>query len=467
MRGIRVIALFCLVFLTGCETMQSQIKAPLEDEGEVILYMQPFPQEVNRLRFMIDAISARRSDGTEFPLSVKLRDLGSAEMSRQRLLGSGLLPPGSYLGFSLKVKEASLRTEDGQAALLVPEAPVKIDFSFSVNRRKAYVFALALQSRESLRSGFSFVPAFSVFLPPKPLASLTGYVTNRGWNSVTVFDKRAGQVAAVIATGGAPAGMALDQKTSKAYVALPEADTIEVIDVTAGEIVDKIRLYIGDRPRELAITPNGRVLLAVNTGSNTVSLIDVPSLIESGRISVGNGPKSILLDSSGRRAYVFNSLSSTISVIDITNKALVMNLSTDPGPLRGQFNSRGDAFYVIHEWSPYVSVVGSTSLSVSKKMYVGMGLVSIKVDTNTGLVYLTRGRENMIGVYEPFSFVAVDYIRTGGSVSYLTIDGDENNLVAVSPDSQRVFTINLVSKKILSVIDVGDGPYWVSVMGEK
>jgi YVTN family beta-propeller protein len=467
MRPICIIAVSGLIFLAGCQTMLTQMKAPLEEEGEVILYMQPFPQEADRLRFTVDAIYARRSDGADFPLSIRLRDLRGAEMTRQRLLGSVQLPPGSYLGFSLRVKEAFLRVEDGQAALLVPEVPVRIDFPFNVSRKRAYVIALALQSRESLRSGFSFNPTFSVFVPAKPLASLTGYATNRGGNNVTVFDKRAGQVAAVIATGGGPAGMALDQRASKVYVALPDADAIEVIDITAGEITDKIRLNIGDRPRELAITPDGRVLLTVNTGSNTVSLFDVPSLIESNRITVGNGPNSILIDSLGRRAYVFNSLASSISVIDIANRAPVTTLGTDAGPLRGQFNRRGDAFYVIHEWSPYVSLIDAVSLSVSKRMYVGAGLVSIKVDANTDLVYLARGRDSVVGVHEPFSFVAVDYLQAGGGISYLTIDSDGNSLVMVSPNLQRVVAINLISNKTLSAIDVGEEPYWVSVMGER
>jgi YVTN family beta-propeller protein len=467
MRSICIIAVSCLVFLAGCQTMLPQVKAPLEDEGEVILYVQPFPQEADRLRFTVDVISARRNDGAEFPLSIKLRDLKGSEITRQRLLGSVQLPPGPYLGFSLKVKDASLKAEDGQVALLVPEVPARIDFPFNVSRKRAYVIALALQSRDSLRSGFGFTPLFSAYVPAKPLANLTGYATNRGGNNVTVFDKRAGQVAAAIATGGGPAGMALDQRTLKAYVALPDTDAIEVIDVTAGEIIDKIRLNVGDRPRELAITPDGKVLLTVNTGSNTVSFFDVPSLIESNRITVGNGPNSILMDSLGRRAYVFNNFSSSVSVIDIANRALVTNLSTDAGPLRGQFNRRGDAIYVIHEWSPYVSVIDTVSLSVAKRMYVGQGLVSIKTDTNTDLVYLAKARDSVVGVYEPFSFVAVDYLRVGGGIGYLTIDGDGNNLVMVSPDVQKVIAVNLISKKILWAIDVGEDPYWVNVTAER
>jgi len=50
-------------------------EAPLEEEGEVLLYVQPFAQDADRLRFRIESISARKSDGTEFPVSVRLAEL--------------------------------------------------------------------------------------------------------------------------------------------------------------------------------------------------------------------------------------------------------------------------------------------------------------------------------------------------------------------------------------------------------
>jgi YVTN family beta-propeller protein len=351
--------------------------------------------------------------------------------------------------------------------MLVPDAPVRLDFTFTVARKRAYVLWFVFRPSESLSTGFSFTPVFSVILPPRPIASLTGYATNTGSNNITVFNKKTNEVTGVIATRGGPAGMALDQRTRKAYVALPGEDTIEVIDVNVGEVTNRLLLGIGDRPRELALTPDGRILLSANAGSNTVSVIETPTLFESRRITVGNGPRSILVDPLGRRAYVFNSRAASISVLDIPNKALVTTFSTDAGPLRGQFNRRGDRFYVIHELSSYLSIVDARTLSTVKRVQVGMGMSYIKVDTVTDLVYMGRARESTVGVYEPNSFVPMDYIRTEGGVSHLTIDGDENTLVMVGAQPPRLTTANLISRKRMSLLDIGDGSYWVTVMGER
>jgi YVTN family beta-propeller protein len=453
--------------LLGCQASFSGLKPALEDEGEIYLYLQPFPQEAERLRFILEGVSAVRGDGREIALSVSLTELRARDLRRQRLLAFGPLPPDSYIGLSFKIRRAILKAEEGEADLLVPETAVRIEFPFNVNRKRAQTVSLLLKYRESITDGFHFAPVFSVMIPSKPIVSLAGYVSSRGANTITVFDKRLGQVVGVIATGRGPTGMALDQRLRKVYVALSGEDAIEVIDVASGEAMNRLRLTTGDRPQELALAADGRTLLSVNTGSNTVSFIDPISLFELARVNVGNGPQSILIDSMGRRAFVFNTLSGTITVLDITYRGIVATLATDPGPLRGQFNRRGDRLYVIHELSSYLTVMDPNSLSIIRRFPVRIGMNSIKVDPRTDLVYLGRKNDIVVEAYEPNSFVPVDVIKTGGTIAYMTIDNEENNLYLVGSETKSLMVSNLVSKRMVYEMDVSEGPYWVSVMGEK
>jgi YVTN family beta-propeller protein len=457
-----------LVFgMLGCQAAISSFRPPLGEEGEIYLYLQPYPQEAERLRFSIEGISAVSADGREFPLEISLREIRAKDARRQRLLASGRVPPGSYIGLSFKVKKAILKVEDGEADLLVPEVPVRTEFPFSVIRKKAYVILLSFKYRESISGGFSFSPVFSPFIPARPIISLAGYVSNTISHNIAVFDKQLGQVVGMIATGKGPAGLALDQRSRRVYVAVSGDDEIEVIDITGGELINAIKLSAGDRPQELVLTPDGKVLLSLNTGTNTVSFIDPSSLFELSRVNVGMGPRSILIDSRGRRAYVFNTVAGTISVLDIANRAVITTFSTDPGPLRGQFNRREDNLYVIHELSSYLTVVDPISFRILKRFSIGPGLNFIKVDTRTDLVYLSRKSDPIVGVYNPLSFVSVDFVQTDGTVDCMAIDGDENNLYLVNSDVKSLMVSNLVRKKIVSEMDVGEGPYWVTVMGER
>jgi len=452
--------------LLGCQASLPQLRPRLEDEGVVYLYLQPLAQEAARLRVGIAGVSALHRDGRELPLSLSLRELSGRDARRQRLLAGGPLPAGEYSGLVFQTRGAALRGEDGESALLVPEASTRIDFRFLVRRREGHVIALALSYAESVDAAFRFAPAFSAYSPDRPAVGLMGFVANRRSNDITVFDKKSLQVFDVIATGNGPSGMALDQRARKLYVALAGEDSVEIIDLMAGKVADRIRLTPGDDPAALALTPDGKILLSANRGSNTVSFIDPGSRAELTKIPVGNGPRFIAIDRAGRRAFVFNSLSNTVSVLDILSRAVIRSVPTDPDPVRGDFNRRGDRLYVVHETSPYVTAINPDTGVLTGRFPVRSGMDAIKVDLNTDLVYLGGRRDLAVGVYEPFSFVAVGFLDTGAGIAHMATDGEENTLYLASPDANRVLVSHRIGRRLVGELDVGDGPSWISVMGE-
>jgi len=129
-KGIVLIFIISSLLFPGCSTVSSLVKPALEEEGEVYVYIEPFPQDAERLRFQLEELSVVRGDGTSVPLSLSLREFKRSDMLRQRLVASGRLAPGRYTGLSFKTKDASLRTEEGEVALLVPAEPFRINFIF-------------------------------------------------------------------------------------------------------------------------------------------------------------------------------------------------------------------------------------------------------------------------------------------------------------------------------------------------
>ncbi len=476
MKRLLVIALCLFLFTTGCEVIKAQVKPVLENDGEVFVYLQPFPQEADRLTFEIESISAVRIDGKEFPLTPSFTTFKGSSLKRQRYFASGQVPPGQYTGLSIKAKSAKLMSDEGEAALLVPPEPQKNELPFEVVRKRAILLSLAYQHAKAVHENFSFSPIFTISVPATTMANLIGYVSNSGANTITVFDKQSGLVKGVISTGQHPMGIALDQTARKAYVAFEGDDTIGIIDLLSGTIIERIFLSGGDGPTELALTPDRKFLLTVNPGSQTVSIVNINSLVSVGRVSVGEGPHSILINRTGSRAYVFNSLSNTISVINLSaflsghvvlTTQAVQTVHTEPGPIRGQFSSREDKLYVIHQRSPYMTVRDPASNSIINRIYLGTGGSSIKVDPQTNMLYigLVGGRD--IEVHDPFSLIASDFIPVEGEVVSMTIDNDENTLCVVVPEKRMLKIINLTSRKVVAELDLDADPYWVTLMGER
>ena len=91
----------------------------------------------------------------------------------------------------------------------------------------------------------------------------------------------------------------------------------------------------------------------------------------------------------------------------------------------------------------------------------------MKVDSRSDLIYLARRGTREIAIYDPFSFLPIDSYRTREDASYLTIDGEGNNLCVVFPGANDVRMIHLIGKGTASETEAGEDPFWVTLMGER
>lgn len=440
---------------------------PAALDGGVQIYLQPFQPEAAKLSFSLESVAAVSSTGTEYPLGLKLKTLGATEDSRQRLLAADRLPVGQYSGFSIKVSRAALKNERGDISLVVPDSAVRFDAPFSVVVGRTPLFWFTLDYGHSVAEGIKFSPIFSVVTPARPVAGHAGFLSNTASNNITVFDKSLGQAVAVVETCAAPAGMAIDQRRQRLYVACQKDDEVQSIDVVTGEVLQRAEASPGDHPRELALTPDGSTLLSANPGSNCVSFFDAISLTRQDRVNVGSGPGSILVDPAGRRAFVFNTQSSSVSVIDIASRVLVTTLSTDATPLRGQFGPAGNKLYVVHDRTPFMTVIDPRQLNVLTRARLSSSAAAIAVDPVRGLVGVVGANDTAVEFYDPNALMPLFTMRTRAGVSFLTTDPEDNRLYMVNPVTRTVIVGNLADRKIVSEIDVGNSPYWVAVMGEK
>ncbi|WP_129126950.1 YncE family protein [Geomonas oryzae] len=463
---IRFIAIVLAALLAGCQTQLVSLRPPLVEEGELFLYTRPFPPAAERLSFTLEGVSAVREDGAEFPVSLAVKEVRPAELTRQRFLGSSTLPPGSYSGLALRISHPLLRREEGSAALQAPER-VTVNAPFTVQKQKALLLSLSFDFDNSIGAGFRFTPVFTVREPPRPVVGLTGYVTIPESNTIAVFDKQSAEVAGFIATGQAPRGVIFDQQRRRAYVALSGEDAVQVIDMVTGEEVRRIRLTPGDSPEDLALSPDGRTLLSVNRGSNTVSFVDPQGYFETGRLAVGDAPSSVLIDPAGQRGYVFNGLAGTMTVIDLARRTVSATVGSVPGDGRGAFSRSGDQLYAVHALSSYLDVLDPFTLAQQRRYYVGMGVCALKVDQRSGIVYTGRKSDAWAQALDPFTFNTIATVPLGGSPAYLAIDADENRLYAVNPARKRVQLVNLVSYRLEHELELPASPYRLALMGER
>jgi len=461
--------LLMLCFLWGCFPQLSIYNFPMQNQGEVVVYLQPVPQKASGLRFILGQMDMIPDDGVNIPVDLLVNEINATSfLGLQKRLASGYLNAGMYKGISITLSKAFVLGEEGESALLIPEQPVFIEHPFTVKRNGTSTLFLSLNDSGIIASdGIRFTPSFSVADSGRDIINLTGYVSNSDSNNITVYNKKTMQVVDVLSTGRNPKGMVIDTLRARVYVAVSGDDAIEVIDLFKGEIIGKINLDFKDEPVELALTPDGKTLVSVNHGSNTVSIIDAVSEFEISRLRVDGKPVSVAIDPAGVKAYITNSMSNTIFVLDIFQQAISQISGVEGTPFKGAFNQIGDRFYVISKNSPYLTVIDTRRLHITGKIFIGMGSVSIKIDSQTDFIMVGKDVEKDIAVVDPFSLSRIDTIDTGGSAVFMSIDGEENSLFAVLSDKKKLLKINLTSKKIIAEIDLETSPYAVVVMGER
>jgi sugar lactone lactonase YvrE len=159
-------------------------------------------------------------------------------------------------------------------------------------------------------------------------------------------------------------------------------------------------------------------------------------------------------------------LSNSISVVDLYRRELFNTQTLEETPLRGAVSEDGTSLYVITKNSPNLLVIDPTSLSITGRIFVGMGAASIKLDPKTGLVYVGK-RMGGVAVVDPLLGLPIDTIRVDGNAAFVAIDGDENNLFVASSDKETIQRMGLVSQKLSGVIEVEERCYAVVLMGER
>lgn len=139
-----------------------------------------------------------------------------------------------------------------------------------------------------------------------------------------------------------PVEIAFDSVRPWAYISDFSHARVRVYDWQADTFVRDIK--VGNLPKIVEVSPDGKRLWVSNWGSNSVSVVDLDSLKEIKRIPIGSlAPRGIALTSDGR-AYVCDFDGSAISIVDARNLELLKVVKAPRLPRHAV--ARGDTAYI-------------------------------------------------------------------------------------------------------------------------
>jgi YVTN family beta-propeller protein len=102
-----------------------------------------------------------------------------------------------------------------------------------------------------------------------------------------------------------------------------------------------------DATRNLAVSPDGQVVVAGNNTSRNVAVIDGPTRSVLGYVNTGDRILDVAVTPDGRYAVVCNTEENTVSVVDTQTLTRVANLSCPQRPAKVKLSADGTKAYVL------------------------------------------------------------------------------------------------------------------------
>ncbi|MGH7042631.1 MAG: PQQ-dependent catabolism-associated beta-propeller protein [Acetobacteraceae bacterium] len=331
------------------------------------------------------------------------------------------------------------------------------------------------------------------------------------------------RIAWVIGLVGALLG-AVPAMAATAYVSNEKDNTVSVIDLTTMKAVRTVP--VGQRPRGLALTRDGRRLLVSEGDSNRIEIFDTKDFKTIGVIDTPDPEFAALREQTDNPLYVSNENNALVTVWNIdtlkmiaqiptgvepegmavspdgqtivntsetTDMAHFFSYKTDqnvanvlvpPRPRWATFTHDGKEVWVSSELGGTVTVIDATTFKIIDTIHFAVqGLrdryiqpVGINITADDKLAFVALGPANRVAVVSVASHKVLSYVKTAGRefrVKKYLLVGQRPWHMAFTPGGKYLLTANGLSNdvsvirvsdlRVINTIPVGQQPWQVVV----
>lgn len=451
------------VFIPACIFEPTSMDLRLADKGQVFFYLSCPQKPTFDISFSISGMSFMNKGGEWIDVAVDKRIHSAGLAQNQIKLREFYLPAGKYKRIRWTISEAKLKKDGKIFGLALPQPGVNhfFDMEFSVFSGESFALFADWNPEESVFDKYLFRPKMTLRKQGIEIKNILLYVTNSGSDCVTVIDRQHDMVVATIAVDRSPMGIVASPDGDKIYVANSGSNNISVIDTGLSRVINKIANF-GYSPAELALSEDGLTLYATNPNSDNISVIDTLSNIVSGWIYVGNNPADIVVDQDRRKVYVANKASNSVSIVNVNTSAVEDTVTVGFNPTGVAIHH--DKLYVTNTGSNSISVIDIPSYSVTKTISLSqkpMWLVSGLSDR----IYVS-GADNEVSFIYPSMDMTTRNISVGDLPSQMAVDSLRRKLYVVNTMSEDISVIDLATKRLKTVIQVGRRPHGIALIEE-
>jgi YVTN family beta-propeller protein len=250
-------------------------------------------------------------------------------------------------------------------------------------------------------------------------------------------------------------------------VALQRSDRLGVIDYTGDtpEIVEVIDL--GDRPRDVYITPDDAKAFITMQGENTVAVVDIGTWdvrylerSESDYSSAGGGGGGMSED--GRFFAVSNTPDDEVVIIDTDTEEVVHRIGDIPMPVNAEFlgstsivgtgnRSDGSASFIDAEAGELLATVATGG---------GANIPYIGPD---GMIWVSHNGADFVSVLDPETYEVVDEVTTGQNPHWIQFLPSGSRALVTNWGEASISVIDTIRRREIQKVLTGLNPNGIIV----
>jgi len=251
-----------------------------------------------------------------------------------------------------------------------------------------------------------------------------------------------------------------------AYVANSGSGTVTVLDVVNVRVDREIA--VGQNPVAVAASPRRNEVYVVNAGpeggQGSLSVIDAEKNALAATIPLHRKPLAIELDAEGALAYVANSGSNSISIIDLKARQTIAEIGAGEEPVAVRSSPDGRTLVVANRRGNSVSVIDAAGRNVRAVFDGCLGAADVVIlpDSSKAFVACSAGHQVM-------AIALADSKSNAGRPDRMEALLDVGRVpmqLALKPDGGELFVSNAGSDSISEVVTSTDDVGGAYLMGD-
>ena len=312
----------------------------------------------------------------------------------------------------------------------------------------------------------ALLAATTMFAAP-PAHAFKIYVSNEGDNTMSVVDSETLEVIETVPVGQRPRGITMTKDGKFVLLCASDDNTVQIIDAETYQIVGT--LPSGPDPELFVLHPSGDPLYIANENDNLVTVVDVAKRTMVTEIPVGVEPEGMGISPDGKVMVNTSETTSMAHFIDTATNQITHNVLVDTRPRYAEFKKDNSEVWVSSEVGGTVSVIDTQTHEIKHKVsFEVQGLrpeaiqpVGVKITKDGKTAFVALGPANRIAVVNGETYEVEDYLLVGQRVWQLAFSPDETMLYVTNGVSNDISVIDVAERQVLKSVQVGRLPWGV------